>query len=90
MGMFNVKKGTACKVKIANVDYTPENIRDFETTKDSLFGKEEVVLDPVGKLGCSEAYSTVGHRLEKAGFFAFQRRGGKYVLMVPMKDVKYV
>ena len=87
MGMFLIEKGVACKVIRNNVDWYPENFMPFTTTKVNCFDKSEMILDPVGKLGCCQNDHIIGGALELAGYYGFRKEN--FTLIVPGNKVVY-
>jgi len=86
--MFLVPKGTLVKVKKARAEFYPKNIKDHVTKKDNLFDKHEVVLDPIGKLGCCQNDHVIGGHYEKAGYYGFLREG--WQVIVSANKVQYL
>jgi len=86
--MFEVIAGVEAKAIRDGVEWFPENFMPILTKKVSLFDKNEVVLDPIGKLGCNQNDHVVGGAYEKAGYYGFRK--GRWVLIVHASKVKYL
>jgi hypothetical protein len=88
MGMFLIPQGTKVKLIREGKEWHAQNIREFVTTKLNVFEKEEVVVDPVGKLGCHQGHSkTIGGAYAKAGWYGFRSQG--WNVLVPASNVQY-
>jgi hypothetical protein len=85
--MFKVKQGTQVTVIKEGKEWMSPNFLTHVTQKDNLFTKEEVELDPVGKLGVSNS-NTIGYEIQSKGYYGF-KKGGWY-LIVPAKEVEYL
>lgn len=84
MVALEVKKGTKGQIIRDGQEWTGNNFREFETTKDLLFFAEEIAIDPLFKLG-QVGTNTIGAAWALAGWYGFRRQG--YVLLVPFDDV---
>ena len=82
---LEVKAGTKGKVIKDGREWHGDNFKDHTATKDLLFFAEDIVIDPIGKLGPAPNGVTVGGAWAKAGWYGFKRDG--WVLMVPFSDV---
>ncbi len=79
MGMFVVNKGTAAKVIKDNKTWIDDNnFTQITTTKDLVFDKGELVIDPTGvsKVALGPGQNKViGGQYAKAGYYGFARKG---------------
>lgn len=86
--MFLVPEGTLVQAVRSGLDWSPRNMREHVTRKDNVFDKEEVIVDPVGKLGCNRSYAqTIGGRYAQSGWYGFESEG--WVMLVPANQVTY-
>ena len=88
---LTVKSGIKCQVVDSNKGFKPE---DFVTKKETMFFREDIVIDPVGKMGCHRGYkATVGGQYAQAGYYGFQpidwkkNKRSKWILLVPANKV---
>ena len=87
--MFEIKAGTAVKCIKEHQEWFVNNFRSHTTKADQLFGKEEVAVDPVGKLGAHRGMPcTIGGQYAANGWYGFRRDG--WVMLVPVPDVEFL
>lgn len=83
MTMMVVEKGTEVKVIKKGKEWFAENFKTFVTTKTNVFGKEDIIVDPVGKLGCHRGDTrTVGGRYAQDGWYGFADPDSEYIMLV--------
>ena len=88
MGMFQVEKGTKVRLIPEGKPWHPNHIREFTTTKVNIFTKEEVIVDPIKKLGTNRSHpKTIGGAYAKAGWYGFKSQG--WNVLVHASNVKY-
>ena len=86
--MFFIPAGTDVRVVKNGKDWSPNNVKMCKTKHDNVFDKEQVVVDPVGKLGTNrENGNTIGGAYAKAGWYGFESDG--WTLLVHSSAVKY-
>jgi len=87
--MFKIKKGTAAHVVKKGLPWMGSGVKKFTTRKELIFEKEEVVVDPVGNLGCNRRHgNTIGGAYALSGYFTFLRDG--YYLIVHLRFCEYI
>ena len=86
--MFMIPAGTKVRAIKSGLDWSPRNMRDHITRKNNVFDKEEVIVDPVGKLGTNRRHiHTIGGSYARSGWYGFESEG--WVLLVPANNVTY-
>jgi hypothetical protein len=86
--MFRIEKGTPARAIREGLEWLPGNFMDLQTKNDCLFDKNQIVLDPIGKLGCRQNGHVIGGCLEKMGYYGFRK--GKWTLIVHITNVRYM
>ena len=91
MGMFLIKKGTPVRiVDFSRVNY-PGSIVKLITTKDIVFGKEDLTIDPTGiawkYTAVPQNVKTIGGDYAKKGYYGFNYE--KHTMLVASSYVKY-
>jgi len=84
-----IKKGTAARVIKDGAEWYEENFRDFTTTMNLMFFREEIAVDPIGSLATASTkhhVHTIGGWVARQGYYGF-RRGG-FCLLVHANDVE--
>ena len=86
---FVVKKGTPALTVKDGVEWEANNIKRIETSKEHCFFREDIVVDPIGKIACHSGYAkTVGGNFAKRGYYGFRRDG--WTLLVPLSVVEVI
>jgi len=88
MKMFKVAQGTKVVVIKSGAEWYTKNFVDHSTKNENLFAMEEIVIDPVGKLGPSKNGVTVGGAWAAAGYYGFERDG--YILLATLDKVEVI
>lgn len=87
--MFEIKAGTKIRVIKKGKEWRAPNFTDTTAAKDNLFDKEEVVIDPVGKLGCHRGdQNVIGGDYARAGYYGFERDG--WIVLCHISLVSYL
>ena len=68
-------------------EWMSPNFITHVTQKENIFTKEEVELDPVGKLGAPPS-STIGYDIQSKGYYGFLKGG--YYCIVKASLVEYI
>lgn len=83
---LSIPKGTKALVIKDGKEWRGDNFHDYVTTKNLMFFREEIAVDPVGSLGaCRHHAVTIGGDIARKGYYGFRRDG--YVLLVHFNDV---
>lgn len=86
--MFLIPQGTRIQAVRSGLDWSPRNMRSHVTRKDNVFDKEEVIVDPVGKLGANRQHAcTIGGSYARNGWYGFESDG--WIMLVPANQVTY-
>jgi len=92
---FIVKEGTKIQVQDTVKSRGYWKPFDMVTTKENLFFSEDIVIDPIGKIGCHKGYkATVGGMYAEGGYYGFQRmdldtgRRDRYIMLVGLHQVE--
>jgi hypothetical protein len=86
--MFEILKGTEIKAIRSGLDWYDKNMVRCLTKQNNLFDKHEVVLDPVGQLGCCRNDRVIGGSYERAGYYGFKK--GNWTMIVHASKVQYL
>jgi hypothetical protein len=84
-----VKKGTTVQVIKEGKEWYSCNFTEVETTKENMFFREDIRVDPIGKLStASTRYDkkTIGGAYAAGGWYGFYRDG--WYMLVPMDQVE--
>jgi hypothetical protein len=64
-------------------------IEDYVTKKISVFSEDEVIVDPIGKLGLHGPLSpTVGGDFAREGYYGFQKAAHTAILIIHRNQVE--
>lgn len=100
--MFEIPAGTKVRCIRVGVDWHPSNFKEHVTTERTIFEKHEIVIDPVGKIGCNREHrNVIGGAYACAGWYGFQRENIAdltdmekkqvgWIILVPGGDVNYL
>jgi len=81
MTMFFIKRGTKCKTIRDHAEWYHGNFTEYYTEEDMVFGKEQVTIDPVGKLGIHHGMPhSVGGLYANAGYYGFNKEGTTFII----------
>ncbi|MHC4088682.1 MAG: hypothetical protein ACYSVY_00110 [Planctomycetota bacterium] len=84
-----VKQGTTVQCIKKGKEWYTENFIKHETTKDVMFFREDIRVDPVGKLSTAATRyhkATIGGAYASGGWYGFERDG--WYMLVPMDKVE--
>lgn len=92
--MFEIPQGTEIQAIKMSGTHAIALARDvFTTVKDALYGKENIAIDPVGRLGFANRDSNdVWGDLARQGFYGFtiNSKRGYNLLLVHASQVQYI
>lgn len=95
MKLFLIPAGTDTKVIRGGKEWFSHNFEAHTTRLDNTFPLEQLIVDPVGKVGASRGGVTVGSAYAEAGYYGFAdeayisshgRRG--FAMLVPGNRVE--
>ena len=87
MRAFAINAGTPCHVIREGAEWTADNFLSHEFEKNAMFFREDIVVDPVGKIGCHRGLpSTIGGLYAINGFYGFKRSG--WIVIVHVSEVQ--
>lgn len=76
------RQGTFKAARLVNASLDPKFVIRYTTKKDRVFFTEDIVMDPVGKIGDNRESQTFGGNLARAGWYGFKFEGSaKYDLV---------
>lgn len=73
---FHIPAGTPARAIRADQEWYPRNIRQIETKNDHTFYLEDVVIDPLGKVGTGPDSHTIGGHYASRGWHGFHSHEG--------------
>ncbi len=86
MKIFEIKKGTQVEVIKEGLEWWRDNFKKHVTGADHGFLLEEMIIDPVGNIGCTKRHKNViGGLYAERGYYGFRRDG--FCLVVPASKV---
>lgn len=86
MKLFKVEKNTNVYVVKNDVAWLHLNVKDFVTTKENIFEIEDMVIDPIGKIGFNREAKHIGGYYARQGYYGFKKDG--WVMLVHISNVK--
>jgi hypothetical protein len=92
--MFEILEGTEIQaVQLSKTHNIPVRRDEFTTTKNAVYGKENIAIDPVGQLGFANRQSNdYWGELARKGFYGFNinSKRGYSLLIVHASKVQYI